>query len=118
MTTEPTCVWDVKATLGEGPIWYGDTVWFVDIKGQKIHNYNPATNERFSFDAPEQVTFLAPLGGRAGFVVGLKNGIHRFQPALGQFQLLATVEDAALNNRPNDSTVDAQGRLWFGTMHD
>lgn len=117
MTTEPTCVWDVKATLGEGPIWHGDAVWFVDIKGQKIHSYVPATGETLSFDAPEQVTFLAPLPDRGGFVVGLKSGVNRFHPALG-FRPLIQVEDPALDNRPNDATVDAQGRLWFGTMHD
>ena len=26
-----TCVWDLKATLGEGPIWDDDCLWFVDI---------------------------------------------------------------------------------------
>ena len=117
MTAEVTCVWDLKATLGEGPIWHGDALWFVDIKKRQIHNYNPATGDRFSFDAPEQVTFLAPLPDRGGFVVGLKNGIHRFHPAMG-FRPLIEVEDAALDNRPNDATVDAKGRLWFCTMHD
>ena len=117
MTAQVTCVWDLKATLGEGPIWHGDTLWFVDIKQRKIHNYHPVTGERFSFDAPDQVTFLAPIVGGTGFVVGLKTGIHRFHPATG-FNPMIEVEDAALENRPNDATVDAQGRLWFGTMHD
>jgi len=111
-----TCVWDLKATLGEGPIWYGDALWFVDIKGHKIHRYT-LSGETVSFDAPEQVTFLAPLGERNSFIVGLKSGIHRFHP-LGGFEKMIAVEDEALNNRPNDATVDAQGRLWFGTMHD
>lgn len=111
-----TCVWDLKATLGEGPIWYGDALWFVDIKGHKIHRYM-LSGETLSFDAPEQVTFLAPLVERNSFMVGLKSGIHRFNPLSG-FQKLIVVEDEVLNNRPNDATVDAQGRLWFGTMHD
>jgi sugar lactone lactonase YvrE len=117
MTAEPTCVWDLKATLGEGPIWHGASLWFVDIKQRKIHNYNPASGEHFSFDAPDQVTFLAPLPDAGGFVVGLKSGLHRFHPETG-FKSLVEVEDPALDNRPNDATVDAQGRLWFGTMHD
>jgi xylono-1,5-lactonase len=117
MTTEPTCVWDLKATLGEGPIWHDDALWFVDIKGHKIHRYTPDCSEYVSFDAPEQVTFLAPTGDRNSFVVGLKSGIHLFHPVTG-FRLLAAVEDPALDNRPNDATVDAKGRLWFGTMHD
>jgi sugar lactone lactonase YvrE len=117
MTIEPTCVWDLKATLGEGPIWHGDALWFVDIKGHKVHRHDPATGEQLSFDAPEQVTFLAPLAPNAGFIAGLKSGLHRFHPVMG-FRPLVTVEAPELNNRPNDATVDAKGRLWFGTMHD
>jgi xylono-1,5-lactonase len=117
MTVTPTCVWDLKATLGEGPIWTGDALWFVDIKGHKIHRFHPASGEQLSFEAPEQVTFLAPLAGNAGFIAGLKSGLHRFSPVLG-FRPLITVEAPELDNRPNDATVDAKGRLWFGTMHD
>ncbi|PXA89331.1 gluconolaconase [Caulobacter sp. D4A] len=116
MTAQPTCVWDLKATLGEGPIWHGDAVWFVDIKGHKVHRYTPATGETASWDAPDQVTFVAPRVG-GGFVAGLKSGLHHFTPELG-FTFISEIEDAGLDNRPNDSTVDAEGRLWFGTMHD
>jgi len=114
----PTCVWDLKATLGEGPIWSAveQAVWFVDIKGHKVHRFHPASGETASFDAPDQVTFLAPRVG-GGFVAGLKSGLHHFHPETG-FAFLSQIEDADLNNRPNDATVDTEGRLWFGTMHD
>lgn len=116
MSAHPTCVWDLKATLGEGPIWHGDAVWFVDIKGRRVHRYTPATGETASWDAPDQVTFVAPrVDGR--FFAGLKSGLHHFTPERG-FTFISEIEDAALDNRPNDSTVDAEGRLWFGTMHD
>jgi D-xylonolactonase len=118
MTAQVTCVWDVKATLGEGPVWHNDVLWFVDIKGHKIHRYDPAHGEGLVFNVPEPATFVAPLADGAGFVVGLKSGLHRFHPGLGGFQPLVQVEDPALDNRPNDATVDAAGRLWFGTMHD
>lgn len=117
MTAEVTCVWDLKATLGEGPIWTGDALWFVDIKGHKIHRYAPATGEATTFNTPEQVTFLAPLAIGDAFVAGLKSGLHKFHPLTG-LQRFLEIEDAALDNRPNDATVDARGRLWFGTMHD
>jgi sugar lactone lactonase YvrE len=112
-----TCVWDLKATLGEGPIWTGNALWFVDIKGHKVHRYEPASGEGLVIEAPEQVTFVAPLANGGGFVAGLKSGIFRFNPLHG-FHAITQVEDPALNNRPNDATVDAKGRLWFGTMHD
>jgi sugar lactone lactonase YvrE len=117
---EPICVWDLKATLGEGPIWIAaeQALWFVDIKGPRVHRFHPETGETRSFDAPDQVTFLAPHAGGSGFVAGLKNGLHHFEPATGAFAFLAEIEPPELGNRPNDATVDADGRLWFGTMHD
>lgn len=116
---EPICVWDLKATLGEGPIWMAaeQALWFVDIKGHKVHRFHPESGETRSFDAPDQVTFLAPLAG-GGFIAGLKSGLHRFDPATGAFVHHGEIEPPELDNRPNDATVDAQGRLWFGTMHD
>lgn len=117
MTAKVTCVWDLKATLGEGPIWTGNALWFVDIKGHSIHRYDPATTEALTVSAPEQVTFLAPLADGSGFVAGLKSGLYRFNPLTGFLPIVA-VEAPELDNRPNDATVDAEGRLWFGTMHD
>lgn len=114
---EPTCVWDLKATLGEGPIWHGEAVWFVDIKGHGVHRLDPATGDRKSFTAPDQVSFVAPVAG-GGFLAGLKSGLHRFDADTGAFDLIGEIEPPELDNRPNDATVDAQGRLWFGTMHD
>lgn len=117
----PTCVWDLKATLGEGPIWHGEAVWFVDIKGCRVHRYDPASGDTASWDAPDQVAFLAPVDEDQGFLAGLKSGWRHFAPQTGRFTPysdFSDLEDKALNNRPNDSTVDAQGRLWFGTMHD
>lgn len=117
MSTSETCVWDLKATLGEGPIWHRDTLWFVDIKGPRIHSFHPASGERLSFDAPEPVGFLAPIAGGGSFIAGLKSGLHRFHPASG-FQKMLEIEPVELDNRANDATVDPAGRLWFGTMHD
>ncbi|WP_454758728.1 D-xylonolactone lactonase [Caulobacter segnis] len=117
MTVTPTCAWDLKATLGEGPIWTGDALWFVDIKGHKIHRYEPATGETTTINGPEQITFLAPLAGGGGFIAGLKSGLYKFHQLTG-LQRIMEVEAPELDNRTNDATVDAQGRLWFGTMHD
>lgn len=119
MTGEVECVWALGAQLGEGPIWMADekAVWFVDIKAHKIHRFVPSTGEQKSWQAPAQVSFLAPVAG-GGFIVGLQTGLHRFDPRSGAFELLATVERPDLGNRLNDGYVDPKGRLWFGSMHD
>ncbi|MDQ3246471.1 MAG: SMP-30/gluconolactonase/LRE family protein, partial [Pseudomonadota bacterium] len=41
MNGEPTSVWDVKAQLGEGPVWFDGAVWFVDIKTHQVHRFDP-----------------------------------------------------------------------------
>ncbi len=115
----PECVLRSACELGEGPVWRAadKAVWFVDIKGLRIHRYEPESGAAFSWQAPAQPGFIAPVAG-GGWIAGLKTGLHRFDPAGGRFELMATVEDASLGNRLNDGFVDARGRLWFGSMHD
>lgn len=115
---EPECVLRADAELGEGPVWRADddAVWFVDIKGKRIHRYEPVTGAAWSWAAPNQPGFIAPVAG-GGWVAGLKTGLHRFDPRNG-FELMMTLEDPKLNNRLNDGFVDHKGRLWFGSMHD
>ena len=117
MTGAPSPVWDLKAELGEGPVWTvrDEAIWFVDIKKQQIHRYEPRTAARRSWDAPEQVGFILPAED-GGFVAGLQSGLYRFDETSGDFQLLVKVETDLPNNRLNDGVTDPSGRLWFGTM--
>ena len=115
--SEPVCAWDVGAELGEGPVWVerDRALWFTDIKRQKIHRLDPASGDRSSWDAPEQVGFVLPAAS-GGFVTGLMSGLHRFDPASGAFELIAEVDAELPDNRLNDGVVDPSGRIWFGTM--
>ena len=113
------CVWPGAAELGEGPVWRVDeaALWFVNIKGLAIHRLDTATGEVTSWPAPAQPGFIAPVAG-GGWIAGLKTGLHRFEPATGAFTPLARFGPDRPGNRINDGAVDAQGRLWFGTMDD
>jgi D-xylonolactonase len=110
-------VWDIAAELGEGPVWVerDRALWFVDIKKQQVHRFDPANGERQSWPAPEQVGFVFPAEG-GGFVAGLQSGLFRFIPETGAFDLIVEVEQDLSDNRLNDGVVDPAGRLWFGTM--
>lgn len=116
-TSEPQDVWELAAELGEGPVWVerDPALWFVDIKKQQIHRYDPANGGRHSWRSSEQVSFIFPAE-RGGFVVGLQSGLHHFDEESGDFDLIVEVEPDIPTNRLNDGIVDPKGRLWFGTM--
>ena len=119
MRTSPETVCPIGAELGEGPCWdvTQQALWFVDIKGPKIHLFDPSTFGLRSWDAPEPVGWILPaLGGLT--IAGLKSGLHRFDPVTGSFDLIAGVEADKPQIRLNDAATDPQGRIWFGTMDD
>jgi xylono-1,5-lactonase len=115
MTVEPVLA--VAAMLGEGPVWTGGALWFVDIKGKCVHRFDPATGAGRHWDAPDQVGWVLPTQ-RGDMVAGVKTGLHRFDPASGRFALLHDPEPELPGNRLNDAATDTLGRLWFGSMDD
>jgi len=118
MTSQsPLPTWELEAELGEGPVWVerDRALWFVDIKKHQVHRYDPASSDRKSWNAPEQVGFILPAEG-GGFVAGLQSGLFSFDETNGAFDLIVEVEPELPANRLNDGVVDPAGRLWFGTM--
>lgn len=113
------CIWDIRAELGEGALWHAATrsVYFVDIKGRRIHRCAADGGERRSWDAPSQPGFVVPAAS-GGFVCGLEDGLYRFDEGSGAFALLRRIEEDVPGNRFNDGYVDAGGNLWFGSMDD
>lgn len=115
LTTNPVSVWNLAAELGEGPVWAMGALWFVDIKKQTVHRFDPVTEGRTSWAAPQQIGFLLPTQS-GSFIAGLQSGLHRFDQHAGTFTLVAQVDADRPGNRLNDGVVDPSGRLWFGTM--
>lgn len=110
-------VWEIGALLGEGPVWcpHEQALWFVDIKRGAIHRHVPTTGAFETFPVGGMPSFIVPTDD-GGMLVGSGNGIFRFErEAIGE--QIAAIPMAA-HNRTNDATVDAQGRLWLGTMDD
>lgn len=116
--TDVVCAWAVGAELGEGPVWdcRSNAVYFVDIKGRRIHRLGAQGDTR-SWAAPGQVGFIVPATS-GGFVCGLQGGLYHFCERSGKFTLLHDVERALPHNRLNDGYVDQHGCLWFGSMDD
>jgi D-xylonolactonase len=117
VSAAPIPVCPVGAMLGEGPVWIDGLLWFVDIKAQRIHRFDPASRALQSWPAPAQVGWVLPAENGT-LVTGLQSGVHRFDPEDGGFALLHQPEPDLPGNRLNDATVDPAGRLWFGSMND
>ena len=107
--------WQLDAQLGEGPVWIEreQAVYFVDIRGGNVHRWCLASNERTSLHVGGMPSFIVPC--RTGeLAVGSQHGVHALSDGrLGR--LIASVPQSP-GDRTNDATVDATGRLWFGTM--
>lgn len=111
----PAVACKVGATLGEGPVWDAarSCLWFVDIKGHKLHRFDPASRALDTVAAPEEPGWVLPLRDGA-LLVGAKAGVHRC--ANGAFTLLHAVEPDMPGNRLNDAAVHPDGSVWLGTM--
>lgn len=117
MTCSPRLVWPVGALLGEGPVWCADeaALRFVDIKGGHLHRFDPATGACETREVGGRPSFIVPAAD-GGYIVGSGSTLFRFDGQnLGPEVALV---DMPAHNRTNDATVDADGRLWFGTMDD
>lgn len=110
-------VLSVAAMLGEGPVWTDNRLWFVDIKSRKLHCFDPSDASSRDWNAPDQVGWVLP-SKRGDMIAGVKTGLHRFDPATGQFALLHDPEPGQPGNRLNDAATDSTGRLWLGSMDD
>jgi L-arabinonolactonase len=114
---EITCVVDANAVLGEGTIWdpRAQVLWWIDIWGQLIHRYTPATGADDSWASPEYLGCIG-LRARGGLVVTMVSGFYFFDPATGKFDPIVDPEADIAITRFNDGKTDRQGRFWSGSM--
>ena len=53
-------VWPIRAELGEGPIWWDGSLYWIDINAPALHIYTPATQQRRSFELAEKIGTVVP----------------------------------------------------------
>ncbi|MDI2090570.1 SMP-30/gluconolactonase/LRE family protein [Commensalibacter oyaizuii] len=114
---KPECLWDLKASLGEGVVWIESeqSVYFVSIFDKKIYRYHPESQEKQIWDTHKQPTFVLPTTSTY-LLCGMEDGLYWFNPVHGQLIRWLEMDEGITNNRLNDGYIDSLGRLWFGTM--
>jgi D-xylonolactonase len=113
------CVSDSCALLGEGPVWVEreQALYWIDIKGCRLHRFDPATRAQESWPTPFRIGSIAPRVG-GGFVGAGDRGFLLIDAAITRFASIANPEADLPGNRFNDGKLDAAGRFWAGTMDD
>ncbi len=72
-------VWEIGAELGEGPIWWKDSLYWVDINGPRLHIYTPTTGERKSFVLSQLTGTVVPRA-TGGVILAQESGLCAFDP--------------------------------------
>jgi D-xylonolactonase len=113
------CVVAGGDVLGEGPVWVAEerALYWVDIKGLKLHRFDPLTEEKASWRTPFRIGSIAPRA-TGGFVGGSEHGLVLIDPSMTRFDIIADPEPHLPGNRFNDGALDPVGRFWAGTMDD
>jgi D-xylonolactonase len=116
---EVRCVDPAGAVLGEGPVWVQDeqALYWVDIRGRRVHRYHPETGAATSWPTPYRIGASAPRTS-GGFIAAGEHGFLTIDAQFENFDLIGDPEPHLPGNRSNDGKVDLQGRFWTGTMDD
>jgi len=122
MTTASTafsCVLDVRASLGECPLWSIDeqVLYWIDINAPSLNRFDPESGDNVAMPMPESIGCYAFREG-GGFVVALRSGIWLCD---AQGTLERRIVDAPYDTthyRFNDGRCDPQGRFVVGTMNE
>ena len=105
-------LYDIKATLGEGPVWDArtGTLYWIDILEQRIY-----ANGDVFLEADETIGCLSPRKG-GGLIFTKRASFWTCEADSTNQTLLSSLTDEPANNRFNDGKCDPRGRFLAGTM--
>lgn len=108
---------DIRAQVGEGPIWDFNTkqLYWVDIMSSMVFCYDPETGKNHGYNVGQHVGTVVPRAS-GGLMLALQNGFATYDLMTQQLTLITDPEANLPNNRFNDGKCDPAGRFWAGTM--
>lgn len=107
-------VGQIRAGLGEGPVWDGanDRLLWIDIRLERLHATKIGTGETSVLDLPEAPGCVA-LTREGPLIVAMGQAIVALSADGTPTELARLPEGSA--GRFNDGKPDAAGRFWVGT---
>lgn len=110
---------EADALLGEGPVWDAEaqTLYWLDIKGKRLHSYDPQSKSTNTVALSAETGVVAPARS-GGLIAARRDGFGYIDPQDGSFRPIADPEADVPDNRFNDGCVDPKGNFVAGSMDD
>ena len=114
MSPRVECVLDIKAKLGECPVWCSrtDSLYWIDINAPSLNRFNPSTGENRAWTMPVPIGSFALCQDPATVLVALKSGLSRFDLGSGALTPLVAPERGHLSRG-----VTADQRVLVRVVH-
>jgi sugar lactone lactonase YvrE len=110
-----TPIGDMRAELGEGPIWDSNQncLWWIDIKAHHLHRLQESRLR--SWLLPVAPGMVVPTSDGCA-LVATSSGFEIADPWGSTVTLVAPVEAGLDDRRLNDGAADSVGRVYAGSM--
>jgi sugar lactone lactonase YvrE len=115
MAIKPEVVGTYISQWGEGPLWHGDYLYYVDIESHVILRFDPHTGEEKQWNVGQRVGTVVPRAS-GGLLWAGDQGIYALDESSGESTFIADPEPQLSDNRFNDGKCDPAGRFWVGTI--
>ena len=107
---------------GEGVFWnpQDNCIWWTDINGYQLWQYNPITGLNKSRTMPDRVCCFAPRRS-GGFIVAFAQSVvlhDNIDATEGEWTTICEFEAHNVNTRTNDGRTDRMGRFIVGGMNE
>jgi sugar lactone lactonase YvrE len=100
---------------GEGPVWWNDCLYYLDIEGHTICRFHPETGKETSWNVAQRIGVVVPRSS-GGFVFGGDQGLFFLDEMTGNTVAIVDPESDKPDNRFNDGKCSPDGRFFAGTI--
>lgn len=104
-----------RSQWGEGPIWWRNRLYYVDIEGHCVRCLDPTTGAEKSWDVGQRVGTVVPRA-RGGLVIAGDSGFSFLDEQTGGVTPVADPEPEKADIRFNDGKCSPEGRFFAGTI--